>query len=250
MFIKLINYFKDKLKEYILIIKYKGKSHYIVEELRKRGAQIGRGVQLYSEDIFIDPTRPWLLTIGEYTKITHHVIILTHDYSLSVLRRRYGEWIGEGRETIIGNNCFIGMNSVILMGAHIGNNVIVAAGSVVSGSFPDDVVIGGCPAKIICTLEEHYQRRKERTREEAIECARLYIQRFGKEPTIDDMGGFKWLFLPRDKKTLESMGITFHCTGDEPEEVEKAFYETQPYWNSFEHFINEVKLSEEMEKNT
>lgn len=50
---------------------------------------------------------------------------------------------------IIGKNCWIGANCVILPGVELGDNVIVAAGAVVSKSFPSNVVIGGVPAKII-----------------------------------------------------------------------------------------------------
>lgn len=49
----------------------------------------------------------------------------------------------------IGNNSFIGMNSIILKGTIIGCNCIVGAGSVVHGTFPDNVIIAGNPAKII-----------------------------------------------------------------------------------------------------
>lgn len=49
----------------------------------------------------------------------------------------------------IGNNCWIGAKVTILDGTVIGNNCIVAAGAVVKGSFPDNVMIGGIPAKII-----------------------------------------------------------------------------------------------------
>lgn len=49
----------------------------------------------------------------------------------------------------IGDNCFIGMNSIILKGTIIGNNVVVGAGSVVHGKFPDNCIIAGNPAKII-----------------------------------------------------------------------------------------------------
>jgi acetyltransferase-like isoleucine patch superfamily enzyme len=50
---------------------------------------------------------------------------------------------------VIGKNCWIGANVVILPGVELGDNVIVAAGAVVSKSFPSDVVIGGVPAKVI-----------------------------------------------------------------------------------------------------
>jgi acetyltransferase-like isoleucine patch superfamily enzyme len=49
----------------------------------------------------------------------------------------------------IGKKCWIGANAIILASVKLGDNVIVAAGSVVSKSFPDNLVIGGNPAKVI-----------------------------------------------------------------------------------------------------
>ncbi len=49
----------------------------------------------------------------------------------------------------IGNGCWIGAKATILDGTTIGNGCIVAAGAVVKGEFPDNVIIGGVPAKII-----------------------------------------------------------------------------------------------------
>lgn len=196
----------------------------------------------------IDGSRPWLLTIGSYTKITKGVVILTHDYSLSVLRRVYGEWIGEGDETVIGENCFLGVNSIILMGTKLGNNVIVGAGSVVHGTFPDNVVIAGNPAKIICTLEEHYRKRREKTKEEALFCARKYFEVFGKLPRPSDLNGFKFLFTPRDAETVKKYGITFECNGDETVEVIEEFYNTKPIWTDFKRFLTDAGLEENMYK--
>lgn len=169
---------------------------------------------------------------------------MTHDYSLSVLRRAYGPWIGEGAVTKIGDNCFIGMNSIILMGAQIGDNVIVGAGSVVHGYIPNNVVIAGNPAKIICTLEEHYNKRCESTKHEAIACAKRFKECFGKNPTPKDLEGFKFLFLPRDKELVQKINLGFKCNGDRPEEVEEAFYHTQPLWENFDEFLREAGLSE------
>lgn len=49
----------------------------------------------------------------------------------------------------IGNNCWIGTKATILDGTEIGSGCIVAAGAVVKGVFPDNVIIGGVPAKVI-----------------------------------------------------------------------------------------------------
>ena len=56
------------------------------------------------------------------------------------------------KKVIIEKNVFIGSNVTILKGVTIGENSIVAAGTVVSQSFPANVVIGGSPARIIREL--------------------------------------------------------------------------------------------------
>lgn len=58
------------------------------------------------------------------------------------------------RPVVIGEGCFIGANAIILKGTTLGRNVVVGAGSVVCGSFPDNVIIAGNPARIIKENEE------------------------------------------------------------------------------------------------
>ncbi|WP_029759087.1 MULTISPECIES: DapH/DapD/GlmU-related protein [Fusobacterium] len=48
---------------------------------------------------------------------------------------------------------WIGGNVTILPGVNIGNNVIVAAGAIVTKNIPDNCIIGGVPAKIIKNIE-------------------------------------------------------------------------------------------------
>lgn len=59
------------------------------------------------------------------------------------------------REILIGKNCFIGCNALILKGTVLGDNCVVGAGAVVSGKFPDNCVIAGNPARVIRTLDSH-----------------------------------------------------------------------------------------------
>ncbi len=54
---------------------------------------------------------------------------------------------------IIGDNVFIGMNSIILKGTTIGNNCVIGAGSVVHGKFEDNCIIAGNPAKVIKVIK-------------------------------------------------------------------------------------------------
>ncbi len=56
------------------------------------------------------------------------------------------------KEIRIGNNCFIGCNTLILKGTVLGDNCVVGAGAVVCGEYPADCVIAGNPAKIIRKL--------------------------------------------------------------------------------------------------
>ncbi len=103
---------------------------------------------------------PALLKIGSNVKIAHGVVILTHDYSWSILAGIYGECLGGVAPVTIGDNVFIGINSIVLKGVKIGNNVIVGAGSVVSKDCDDNSVYAGIPARKICSIEEYYNEKK------------------------------------------------------------------------------------------
>ncbi|WP_227287999.1 CatB-related O-acetyltransferase [Boseongicola sp. H5] len=61
----------------------------------------------------------------------------------------YPKSLPQGRDTVIGHDVWIGMNSIVLPGTQIGNGVIVSAGSVVSGSIPDYAVIAGNRAEVV-----------------------------------------------------------------------------------------------------
>ena len=104
-----------------------------------------------------------LITIGDATTVSSDVIFLTHDYSISKgLKMIDPKLTGRFLKPIrIGSNCFIGMRTILLPGTILGNNVIVGAGAVVKGIFPDNVVIAGNPAKVICKTDEWARRHLE-----------------------------------------------------------------------------------------
>ncbi len=136
--------------------------------LRKLGINISENYY-DSKHGFIAPTVNFdgndysLITIGDATTISLDVVILTHDYSISKgLKLIDPALSGRFLKPIkIGSNCFIGMRTIILPGTTIGDNVIVGAGSVVKGTFPNNVVICGNPAKIICSTDEWAKRHYE-----------------------------------------------------------------------------------------
>ena len=64
----------------------------------------------------------------------------------------------------MGDNVFIGAGTIVLPSVTIGDHVIIGAGSVVASDIPSDSVAAGVPAKVICSLEEYYQRNEQRGR--------------------------------------------------------------------------------------
>lgn len=58
------------------------------------------------------------------------------------------------KEVVIGDNCWIGMNAVILPGVHLGDHITVDAGAVVTHSFEGNCVIAGNPARIIKKFDD------------------------------------------------------------------------------------------------
>ena len=82
--------------------------------------------------------------IGENTLIAGGSIILSHDHC-----KRVKNNLPYLVDTYIGKNCFIAVNSTILPGIKIGDEVIVGAGSVVTKDVPSNCVVAGNPAKII-----------------------------------------------------------------------------------------------------
>lgn len=209
--------------------------------LKKHDVSIGKNTVFFdAKTNFIDVQRPWMLSIGSYCKITRGTIILQHDYSRSVLRRVYGEVIDRCKKTRIGNNVFIGMNAIILMGTTIGDNVIIGAGSVVSGNIPSNCVVAGNPARVIRSLDEHYERIRSRYAEDAIQTAAEFIRRYQRDPTINEMGAFFPLYLERSVDALKRNNIRTALSGDEEQEIINSFLKSTPSFPDYETFLNEA----------
>lgn len=206
--------------------------------LSSKGVFLGTGCHFfYPYSNTIDIQRPWLLSIGNYCKITEGVKILTHDYSRSVLRMKFGGAINTDVEkTRIGNNVFVGMNSIILMGADIGDNVIIGAGAVVKGKIPNNTVIAGVPAKVICSLDEYYKKKKNNTLKEAVSYFKSFCDFYKREPLMSEMGAFFPLFLRRTKEALENNGISVKCSGDNQEDLINCFMKSNPVFESYDSF--------------
>ncbi|MGR5276699.1 sugar O-acetyltransferase [Vibrio rotiferianus] len=91
------------------------------------------------------------VNIGNNCLIGPQVGIYTACHPLNPIERRSGKEFA--KPITIGNDCWIGGNATINPGVTLGNNVVVASGSVVTKSFGDNVVIGGNPARVIKHIE-------------------------------------------------------------------------------------------------
>lgn len=91
------------------------------------------------------------INIGNHTDIGSGCKIIDNDFHPLPYSERFPEQKDKvkKRPIFIGEGCFIGAGSFILKGTKLGKNVVVGAGSVVCGTFPDDVIIAGNPAKVI-----------------------------------------------------------------------------------------------------
>lgn len=86
------------------------------------------------------------IVIGENCAIAHNCTIFDSDF----------HWINEKKQehkytqpVIIGNHVWIGANVTILKGVHIGDNAVIAAGTVVNRCVPEGTLVAGNPAKIV-----------------------------------------------------------------------------------------------------
>ena len=184
-----------------------------------------------------------MLFIGSNVKITAGVIMLCHDYSRSVLIDAFGENVGEAAITSIGDNVFIGMNAIVLMGSRIGNDCVIGAGSVVSGSIPPRSVAAGNPAKVICSIDDFYRKRKKRELASAELFAKEFARTNGRPPTVVEMtDAFSWLYLPHTEETLEKYPDLFRMNGVDRGKAVSAFLESSPIYSSYEAWLEAIGL--------
>lgn len=126
---------------------------------RMKGVTVGKDCRIYTKSW---GSEPFLVTIGNKVTITSGVKIITHDGSTWLVHDDEGNRYQHYARVVIGDNVFIGVNTIIMPGVTIGNNVVVGAGSVVTKNIPDNSVAVGNPARVITSfdrLEEKIKRQ-------------------------------------------------------------------------------------------
>lgn len=109
---------------------------------RHIGVNIKGEVHIYGNPFQMFGTEPWCVTLGDKVYITREVLFVTHDGGTLLFRDKVPD-LEITKPIVVGDNVYIGVRSVIMPGVTIGNNVIIAAGSVVTKDIPDNSVVGG-----------------------------------------------------------------------------------------------------------
>lgn len=142
------------MKKLLKRLYYRLRSNYTTEHLIEMGLTVGTNFKRM-HDVILDPSHCWLIKIGNQVTIAPRVHILAHDASLC-------NHLGYARigNVTIGNNVFIGADSVVLPNVTIGDNSIIGANSTITKNVPSNVVVAGNPAKVICTINEYINKNQ------------------------------------------------------------------------------------------
>ena len=127
---------------------------------RKWGVKIGRDSVINPPTTF---TKPYLVKIGNDCVITSGVTFLTSDGAIRILRKRNDFDGTVYAPIIIKDNCFIGINAIILPNVTIGPNSVIGAGSVVTKDVPPNSVYAGNPAKLISSYADFLGKCQRRS---------------------------------------------------------------------------------------
>lgn len=122
---------------------------------------IGENVTIMDRKI---PLYANLIRIHNNVRVASNVTFATHDVTHLVLNNMESGNKQHFSETVgcieLMDNVFVGTNCTIVGNVRIGPNAIVAAGAVVSKDVPPNSVVGGVPAKVICSFDEYVAKRQ------------------------------------------------------------------------------------------
>ena len=124
-------------------------SSYAFIDCRSEGAKVIFGNNIHVNNGFSLICEGTSINIGDNCLIGHDVTILDSDFHAIDPEARLRNEMPRQKPVEIGHNVFIGSKSIILKGSVIGKNSIIGAGAIVSGTFPENSLIGGNPAVLI-----------------------------------------------------------------------------------------------------
>ena len=122
-------------------------SNYLPNSLRLFLVRLGGvkcGKSFVGQQVIFDSEHPENIEIGDYCAITMRCVLLTH-----YVKPHGNSHVYEIGKIKIGNNVFLGANTVITKPVTIGDNVIVGAGSIITKDIPSNEIWAGVPARFI-----------------------------------------------------------------------------------------------------
>lgn len=136
--------------------------------------RLGKRVKIYPQTIFLHPENIYInddvsvspgvyfgasikatITIGERCAIASGTRFVTPTHDLNILPVNS---VGYNKSIKIGSDVWIGTGAIILPGVSIGDGSVIAAGAVVVGDVPADMLYGGVPARLIKSLASRAER--------------------------------------------------------------------------------------------
>jgi acetyltransferase-like isoleucine patch superfamily enzyme len=150
---------------------------------------IGDGCRINTCATFTDP---------KYVRIGNNVClsacsVVGHDGAVAVFSSASGKILDKVGKIDIGNNVFVGIGAILLPNITIGDNTIIAAGSIVSKDVAPGTIVGGIPAKVIGNTADYVNKIEEQTK------AYPWYDMLKKRETIFDDNIEKDLFQVRIK---------------------------------------------------
>lgn len=133
-----------------------------LKRLIKNGLKVGDNFKM-EKGCMIDASFPWLIEIGNNVTLAPYVYVLSHDGSTKPFLN-----YTKVAHVKIGSNVFIGSKSIILPNVKIGDNVVIGAGSIVNKDIPNNCVVAGNPAKLICKLDSFIEKNNRQMSENNI----------------------------------------------------------------------------------
>ena len=134
-------------KQVLGLLKSVGKQCYMEPGVRlDYGSQVSVGDHFYANFncVFLDPAP---ITCGDHVLLGPNVQIYTVNHPLESEQRATG--VEFAKPVTLNDHVWVGGGAILLPGVELGRAVVVAAGSVVTKSFPDNVLVAGNPAKVI-----------------------------------------------------------------------------------------------------